>query len=219
MLYSLSFSRKKQQTSARRAAIGARIRTKIAKLLDGDPPSPPPRDVGDAIAARFERDDRATAALLDELQQRRVRAGANEIDAEKKLTYRDSLLSSSYAPPEMSWKKMDQTQKRESGMSSLKPDWGKFTAGVFFIGAGLFIMVLGGVVIATAIAEHASGAVAAPETFGLSELLAIAHSPAVFAEGILVFGMGATLTYLGGKLVYESGVPGWLWGKLTGKHS
>jgi len=57
----------------------------------------PPRSELDSIAAQFERDDRATAALLNDIQRKRALAAANEIDAEKKLPYRD-------VPPDGGWK-------------------------------------------------------------------------------------------------------------------
>ena len=50
---------------------------------------PHPRPDSDGIAARFERDDRTTAALLDDIQRDRALAAVNEIAAEKKLPYRE----------------------------------------------------------------------------------------------------------------------------------
>ncbi len=95
------------------------------------------------------------------------------------------------------------------------PDWGKFIAGDVVLLAGEITMVLGGLTIASAFAEHAAGLAAAPATFGLSEVLAIIHTPVVLALGGLIFTAGAATSYYGGKLMLDSGVPSWLYGKLT----
>ncbi len=95
------------------------------------------------------------------------------------------------------------------------PDWGKFIAGDVVLLAGEITMVLGGLTIASAFAEHAAGLAAAPATFGLSEVLAVIHTPVVLALGGLIFTAGAATSYYGGKLMLDSGVPSWLYGKLT----
>ncbi len=103
------------------------------------------------------------------------------------------------------------TQAGSSG-----PDWGKYIAGDLLLIAGELTMLLGGITIGSAVAEFTAEQAAAPATFGLSEVLAVIHAPAVFALGVLIFSAGAGMAYGGGKLMWESNVFQWGYSKFTG---
>jgi len=67
------------------------------------------------MQAQQERHIPSVASTLQDIAAKhaatqRARAGADEIDEEKKLAYRDAPRSSHYVPPDMGWKKQDYEQ-------------------------------------------------------------------------------------------------------------
>jgi len=95
------------------------------------------------------------------------------------------------------------------------PDFGKYIAGGLTLVAGEITMAIGGVVMASAWGEIGVGVAAAPETFGLSAVIALIHAPAELAIGGLIFSVGVGLSYFGGKTMIDSGVPAAIYNKLT----
>ncbi len=102
------------------------------------------------------------------------------------------------------------TQTGSSG-----PNWGKWIVGGLGLIASGLAMLLGGLTIASALGEVAVDTAAAPATFGLSEVMAVIHAPAVFALGVLIFSAGAGGAYESGKLMWDSGVLQWAYNKLS----
>jgi hypothetical protein len=67
-------------------------------------------------------------------------------------------------------------------------------------------MVIGGWAVGIALAEIGAAQVAAPPTFGLSEVAAVIHAPFVFAVGGLIFAAGAGAVYYGATVMWDSNV-------------
>ena len=96
------------------------------------------------------------------------------------------------------------------------PNWGEWFAGNLELLAGELTMVVGGLTLATLLTgEHAAGVVAAPATFGLSEAMAIIHTPAVIALGGSITAVGAGFAWDGLKHMWDSGVLQWGYSKLS----
>jgi hypothetical protein len=108
-----------------------------------------------------------------------------------------------------------QPKTHKTDKTTTGPDIGKYIAGGVTLVAGVITMAIGGVVMASAYGEIVGGAAAAPETFGLSAVVALIHAPAELALGGIIFGVGVGLAYLGGKTMIESEVPTAIYDKVT----
>ncbi|MEP7134618.1 MAG: hypothetical protein ABI904_06770 [Chloroflexota bacterium] len=96
------------------------------------------------------------------------------------------------------------------------PNWGMWIAGGLELVAGELTIVMGALTLATLLTgEHAVGVVAAPATFGLSEAMAVIHTPAVIALGGSIMAVGVGFAIDGGKHMWNSGVLQWGYRKFA----
>jgi RHS repeat-associated protein len=107
-------------------------------------------------------------------------------------------------------------QTAVDGSDTDGPDWRLYIAGGLEIEAGALTMVLGLLTVSTVFAgEHAVGIAGAPATGGLSEWMAIAHTPAVLGLGGGITAVGIGFAKHGYSNVLNSGVPTWVWQQVS----
>ena len=84
-------------------------------------------------------------------------------------------------------------------LSSLPPNpiGGRYVRGSLLATAGVITMVLGGITVASGLAEVGESTAAVPATFGISDILAVIHAPVVIALGVIIFSVGHSLLMKG----------------------